>query len=120
MYIYHISIGPTDNTQIADSYRKFGITDSTTDLLVFKIPVTSSITYESVSAHLGESVQGSLVAFNDDTLSEIADVAKIKKAYKLGSLPSQPAKTDQLNGHDDGRRQLEICLLGAIALRGAT
>lgn len=120
MYKYHIRFGATNSAQIADSYRKFGVTDSTTDLLVIKVPVNPSISYESVSAHLSESVKGTLVAFNDDTLSAMADVAKIKKAYKLGSLPSQPAKTDQVNGYDDGRRQLEICLLGAIALRGAT
>lgn len=102
---------------MADSFRKFGITDSTTDLLVIKVPVAESINYESVSAHLGEFVKGSPVPFNDDTLSAISDVGKIKKAYKLGSLPLQP---DQANGQDDGRRQLEICLLGAIALRGAT
>lgn len=105
---------------MADSFRKFGITDSTTDLLVFKIPVIPEITYESVSAHLGEFVKGSPESFDDETLSEISDIGKIKKAYKLGSLPSQPAKTDMANGQDDGRRQLEICLLGAIALRGAT
>lgn len=105
---------------MADSFRKFGITDSTTNLLVFKVPVVPGITYESVSAHLGEFVKGSPVPFDDKTLSETADVGKIKKAYKLGSLPSQPAKTDLANGQDDGRRQLEMILLGAIALRGAT
>lgn len=105
---------------MADSFRKFGIADTTTNLLVVKVPVVSGITHESVAAHIGEYIQGSPVPFNDDTLSAISDVERIKKAYKLGSLPSQRTKSDLVNGHDDGKRQLEVCLLGAIALRGAT
>lgn len=104
---------------MADSFRRFGITDSTTNLLVIKVPVAPGITHDSVAAHLGESVQGSPVSFNDETLAAMADVGKIKKAYKLGSLP-QPPKADQVNGQEDARRQLETCLIGAIALRGAT
>lgn len=105
---------------MADSFRRFGVADTTTNLLVVKVPVVSGITHDSVAAHLGESVKGSSVPFNDDSLSAISDVGRIKKAYKLGSLPSRPAQSDQVNGQDDGRRQLEICLIGAIALRGAT
>jgi EKC/KEOPS complex subunit CGI121/TPRKB len=52
-------------------------------------------------------------------LAGISDVAKIKKAYKLGSLPS--AAPNQANGtHGDGKKRLELSVLGAIALRGAT
>lgn len=105
---------------MADSFRRFGIADTTNDLLVIKVPVVSGVTHESVAAHLEEHVQGSQVPFNDDTLSAVSDVGRIKKAYKLGSLPSQPAKAGQVNDQDDGKRQLELCLLGAIALRGAT
>ena len=105
---------------MAESFRRFGITDTTTDLVVIKVPIVSGITHESVAAHLGQHIKGSSLPFNDDTLSAISDIGKIKKAYKLGSLPSQPTKSDQVNGQDDGRRQLEFCLVGAIALRGAT
>ncbi|KAE8133068.1 kinase binding protein CGI-121-domain-containing protein [Aspergillus pseudotamarii] len=111
------SFSPTNN--IADSFRKFGISDSTKDLLVVKVSVTPEITHDSVAAHLAQSVEGSPVPFNDETLAEIADVAKIKKAYKLGALPSAPA--GQVNGagsSDDVR--LENSIIGAIALRGAT
>ena len=96
--------------QIADSFRKFGITDSTTDLLVVKVSVTPDVTHDSVAAHLQQSIDGSPVPFADETLSEISDVSKIKKAYKLSALSAQ----------DDEKRRLELSLIGAIALRGAT
>ncbi|OJJ51287.1 hypothetical protein ASPZODRAFT_127343 [Penicilliopsis zonata CBS 506.65] len=111
------SLSPANN--IADSFRKFGLTDSTKDLLIIKVSLTPDITHESVEAHLQEHIQGTPVPFDDEILSTIRDVAKIKKVYKLGSLPSSTTK--EANGTlSDGDRQLEKCLLGAIALRGAT
>ncbi|KAL4980306.1 kinase binding protein CGI-121-domain-containing protein [Aspergillus desertorum] len=112
------SFSPTNN--IADSFRKFGISDTTNNLLVVKISVTPDITHESVAAHLRQNVQGTPLPFNDEALSGISDVAKIKKAYKLGSLPSGPS-SKQANGTSGEKdRQLELSVLGAIALRGAT
>ncbi|KAL4873280.1 hypothetical protein BDV12DRAFT_160752 [Aspergillus spectabilis] len=111
------SLSPTNN--IADSFRKFGMGDSTSNLLVVKASVTPEITHEFVAAHLEQSVEGTALPFDDEALSGISDVAKIKKAYKLGSLPS--ASSGQVNGAaDDGKRRLELSVLGAIALRGAT
>ncbi|OGM43459.1 protein cgi121 [Aspergillus bombycis] len=111
------SLSPTNN--IADSFRKFGISDSTKDLLVVKVSVTPEVTHDAVATHLARSVEGSPVPFNDETLSEIADVAKIKKAYKLGALPS--ASAGQVNGAGNGdNMRLENSIIGAIALRGAT
>ncbi|KAJ5174896.1 EKC/KEOPS complex subunit [Penicillium canariense] len=115
------SFNPTNN--IAESFRKFGIADSTKDLLVVKVSVTPEITHDSVAAHLESSIEGTSVPFDDLTLSEISDITKIKKLYKLGALPSPAAKADpsQPNGThtDDAQRQLELSMLGAIALRGS-
>lgn len=81
-----------------------------------KVSVDPEITQESVASHLAASVEGTAVPFNDEILSTIADVAKIKKAYKLGALDTTP----QANGTQEGGKQrLEKSLLGAIALRGA-
>ena len=81
-----------------------------------KVSVDPEITQESVASHLAASVDGTAVPFNDEILSTIADVAKIKKAYKLGALDTTP----QANGTQEGGKQrLEKSLLGAIALRGA-
>ncbi|KAH8423215.1 EKC/KEOPS complex subunit CGI121/TPRKB [Aspergillus melleus] len=111
------ALNPTTN--IADSFRKFGITDSTKDLLVIKVSVDPSVTHDTVAAHLSQYIEGSMVPFNDETLSQIADVAKIKKAYKLGALNTTPG--NQANGvQDDQMKRLELSVLAAIALRGAT
>ena len=81
--------------------------------------MTPDITHDTVAAHLSQNFEGTLVPFDDENLSGLPDVAKIKKAYKLGALPSAPA--DQANGTvDKAKRQLELSVLGAIALRGAT
>ncbi|KAJ6079420.1 hypothetical protein N7467_009173 [Penicillium canescens] len=112
------SFNSTNN--IAESFRRFGIADSTKDLLVVKVSVSPEITHESVAAHLGASVQGTSVPFDDQTLSEVSDVSKIKKVYKLGALPSPPKATDQSNGtNDELKQRLENALLAAIALRGS-
>ncbi|KAJ9294166.1 hypothetical protein DTO271G3_7028 [Paecilomyces variotii] len=115
------SLSPNNN--IAESFRKFGLTDATKDLLVIKVSVSPEITHDSVAQHLGETVEGSPVQFSDETLSAISDVSKIRKAYKLGAAPAKPTKatSDQVNGtHDSSQRDLQVALLGAIALRGAT
>lgn len=81
-----------------------------------KVSVSPEITHESVAAHLKENVQGTPVPFNDETLSAMSDVAKIKKVYKLGALPT-PVANNQ--AYDNDKRRLEVAMLGAIALRGS-
>jgi EKC/KEOPS complex subunit CGI121/TPRKB len=85
--------------------------------LVVKVPVSPEITHDSVATHLEASIKGISVTFDDQLLSEISDIAKIKKAYKLGALPTPGAK--QASGPDDAKRRLELSILGAIALRGS-
>jgi EKC/KEOPS complex subunit CGI121/TPRKB len=112
------SFNPTNN--IAESFRKLGIADSTKDLLIVKVSVSPEITHDSVAAQLESSVEGTSVPFDDMTLSEISDITKIKKLYKLGALPSPAAKPDASQPHqDEARRRLELSMLGAIALRGS-
>lgn len=86
-----------------------------------KISVDSTTTHETVATHLGHNVEGSAVPFDDETLYAIADVAKIKKAYKLGGLAPAPAKasTEADGIHNPERQHLEAAVLGAMALRGA-
>ena len=83
-----------------------------------KVSVSPEITYDSVATHLETSVQGNSVSFDDETLSEISDVPRIKKVFKLGVLPSPGDKTNGTQ-NTNAKRQLELSLLGAIALRGS-
>lgn len=89
--------------------------DSTKNLLAVKVSVSPEITRDSVAAHLEASVQGTPVPFDDQILSEISDVTRIKKVFKLGAIPSPGDK----NSGPNAKRQLEMSLVGAIALRGS-
>ncbi|CAG8055296.1 unnamed protein product [Penicillium salamii] len=113
------SLNPTNN--IAESFRRFGISDSTQDLLVIKVSTSSEITHETVAAHLSSAVEGTSVSFDDQTLFEFSDINKIKKAYKLGALASPTKATDQVASKEnvETKQRLENALLGAIALRGS-
>lgn len=88
-----------------------------------KVSTSPEITYDSVATHLKDSIQGTPANFDDKTISEVSDVTRIKKQYKLGALPSPGP---QSNGpqpdaakDDSIKRQLELSLIGAIALRGS-
>lgn len=96
--------------QIAESFRKFGVTDKTKDLLVVKITDSTPEPFERL---LNEYVQGDSVAFTAENLVKSTDVAHIRKAYKL-PLTSRPAVDQPCQ-----QQELEISILGLMALRGA-
>jgi EKC/KEOPS complex subunit CGI121/TPRKB len=118
------------NNNIGEAFRKFGIGDTTSDLLVIKVSTSASVTSESVRTHLRNAVEGTCVGFNDENLQAASDLGKIRKAYKVGSNTSRKGQSkpsrSQLNGVDGidpdlkEMKELEIAILGAIALRGAT
>jgi EKC/KEOPS complex subunit CGI121/TPRKB len=118
--LYFVGIS-SDQIQIAESFRKFGLTDTTKDLLVVKVSVHPDITHDSVAEHLKKAVEGTPVPFNDETLSTISDVGKIRKAYKISSPATKPSAAATADGSfDDARRHLEVAVVGALALRGAS
>lgn len=77
--------------------------------------MTPEITHESVAKHLENSVEATPVPFNDETISSMSDLAKIRKLYKLNQPVSKAA-----DGHFNAVKALEPLILGAIAIRGAT
>lgn len=122
---------PTNHTrhpfQIAESFRRFGITPTTTSLLVIKVLDPSGAT--SISDHLSASIQGTPIPFEDAEIAKITDVTRVKKVYKLNNVPSLGGggggkKTNGVvNGvggrsGEEGRKELEVLILGAMALRG--
>ncbi|KAL1630072.1 hypothetical protein SLS54_000932 [Diplodia seriata] len=129
------------SAQIADSFRRFGVQDTTTALLAIKVPTDGHpLSAAQVQAHLSESVEGTAVPFTDDSLAEFSDLARIRKTYKLdAALPSQkgknpPKKRKQPNGvahlngsatdeappsPSDDRKEMEVCILGIMALKGS-
>jgi EKC/KEOPS complex subunit CGI121/TPRKB len=72
-------------------------------------------------------VIGTPVEFSDNTLSEMTDIARVKKNYKLNTSQNvSPSKRidAQANGIDGiklgERKELETAIIGAMALRGAS
>ncbi|TGO46768.1 hypothetical protein BOTNAR_0566g00040 [Botryotinia narcissicola] len=112
------------NNNIAEYFRRFGITPTTTSLLVIKVAPASSAS--QISEHLSSVIEGEPVPFDDESLASMVDIARVKKLYKLNALGGG-AKKGGANGVSgktenkvDERKELEIMVLGAMAMRGAT
>lgn len=126
--------------QIAQSLRTFGITPTTSNLLAIKLSTSPSITPSSISQHLSTSIKGTLVEFSDASLAKTADIARIRGLYKLGGVGEEGGKgkrrrkdgSEEGGGLVDGggekergggeereRKELEVGILGLMALRGA-
>lgn len=117
------SLSPNNN--IAESFRRFGISPATTSLLVIKVSTpAASFTAAEVQAHLQKVIQGEQVPFDDDFIAEMTDLARVRKIYKLNNNSgSGGKKSGVVNGtskEKEERKDMEISILGSIALRGAT
>lgn len=116
------ALGPNNN--IAESFRKFGISDTTSSLLVIKLSTSPEITHESVKTHLETAIQGESIEFCDENLAKFVDVARVRKVYKLNG-PARPAgrkkqaASDAVEIEASVTRDLEMSILGLIALKGA-
>jgi EKC/KEOPS complex subunit CGI121/TPRKB len=111
------------NNNIGEAFRKFGVSEKTTDLLVIKVATSPEVTFDSVKNHLGGAVRGMPIGFDDESLSRCSDVSQIRKAYKIAPVPADKKHVPQLNGSINFRSyigELEIAILGGMALRGAT
>ncbi|QSZ36379.1 hypothetical protein DSL72_006255 [Monilinia vaccinii-corymbosi] len=114
------------HSEIAESFRRFGITPSTTSLLILKVAPASSA--PQISQHLSTAIEGDAVVFGDEELRSLTDVARVRKLYKLNGVgvgAGAGAKKGGVGGKDakndeDERKELEVLVLGAMALRGAT
>lgn len=85
-------------------------------------PVSSA---SQISEHLTSVVEGEAVPFEDEEVRSMTDVARVKKLYKLNAGGGGGGKKGGANGVsnekvEDERKELEIMVLGAMALRGAT
>lgn len=67
-------------------------------------------------------VEGEQVPFEDDVLASMTDLARVRKIYKL-NVQGGGKKDAVVNGvgkEEVERKELEITVLGSMALRGAT
>ncbi|KAL8919085.1 MAG: hypothetical protein Q9208_006969 [Pyrenodesmia sp. 3 TL-2023] len=127
------------NNNIAESFRRFGISPATTALYAIKVSRTSSISAATVGQHLSDSIEGTSLPFQEAEISKFTDITKVRKIYKLAG-PGKSSDKASGNARDgrreehegaslvteDGRkrkiekRELEKMVLGLMALRGAT
>ena len=109
--------------KIAESFRRFGITPTTANLLVIKVSTASQpYTAEAVQAHLTANFEGEQVEFSDELLGLMTDLARVRKIYKLNSGGGKSLGKGTVNrtSKDFAERELEVLILGSMALRGAT
>ncbi|KAL7783782.1 kinase binding protein CGI-121 domain-containing protein [Trichoderma afarasin] len=112
-----VSLSSSNN--IADAYRRFGVSPSTTDLFVVKIVFPTDTnpepaSAEAISKHLTDNVEGDAVPATDDTIERITDVRAVRKSYKLNGL----AWLDSIKDELVKRKEIERLVLGGMALRG--
>lgn len=85
---------------------------------------------EGVQQHLSSSVEGKPIDFSDQTLAQMTDLARVRKIYKL-STPAVAKGRQSVRGNaavlngdsaalDLDRKEIEVNVLGLMALRGAT
>ncbi|TFB05344.1 EKC/KEOPS complex subunit [Trichoderma ghanense] len=114
-----IVVSLSSSSNIADAYRRFGVSPSTSDLFVVKVTFPSDTTPEppsadSISQHLKDNVEGDAVPATDQTIQAITDVRTVRKSYKLNGLAWLDAIKDELVK----RQEIERLILGGMALRG--
>lgn len=115
------------NNNIGDAFRRFGIQDSSKDIVVVKVGDSAAseanVTKQGVEEHLSGAIEGTPVDFSDDWLKDVCDVDKVRKNYKIAK-PQQQGKGEKIMNDDgtgrDERLDMETQVLGFMALRGAT
>lgn len=95
------------NNNISESFRRFGLSTTTTHVAVVKIGADLA----SVQQHLSQVIEGTLVPFNDAELSPLRNEARVRKIYRIEA----PAKGESATLG----REAESFVIGSMALRGS-
>lgn len=95
--------------QIAESFRRFGISEDSKNILAIK--VGSPDVREATERHLVENVKGTPASFTDEVLAKLHDPARIRKIYRVEA----PKKGEALVLG----KEAEAFILGSMALKGS-
>ncbi|KAI1347497.1 kinase binding protein CGI-121-domain-containing protein [Xylaria sp. FL0043] len=130
------ALSPASN--IAEAYRRHGITPTSRSLVIVKVLVTpqSSVTEptttttsaetagiadakaprtaQDVEKHLITHVQGKPLPFTDETLSELTDWGRVRKYYKLNGM----GWLDGIKDSAAKNREMDMLVMSGMALRG--
>lgn len=108
------------NNNIGDAFRRFGVQDTTKDLVVLKVAQHDDFTAATVTDHLDSAVQGTRVPLTDQHLSQLCDLSRLRKTYKLGPKQQNKGANGNHPSAQDEISVLEPQVIGTMALRGAT
>ena len=101
------------SVQIAEAYRRYGISAETRNVLVVKI-LLDGASPAPVWEHLAANVEGTAVPLSDAAaLTRCTDMARVRKYYKLNGVAALTKGSAEAQ-----RKEAEVLVLGAMALRG--
>ncbi|KAG9556535.1 CGI-121-domain-containing protein, partial [Aureobasidium melanogenum] len=103
------------NNNIAESFRRFGISDTTQNVLAIKV-LSPEMTAESVSQHLLQNIEGEPVDVSDANFAELADQARLRKIYKL-NVQTKKGAANGTASKESEIKELETSILGVMALK---
>jgi EKC/KEOPS complex subunit CGI121/TPRKB len=109
----------SSNNNIAEAYRRYGISPETKDIAVVKVLIDRegdavSRTFKDVEAHLQSNVEGDPVPVDDAMIVQTTDWSKLRKYHKLNNIGWLDAVKDEKKKN----RELEMMVVSAMALRG--
>ncbi|KOS18192.1 EKC/KEOPS complex subunit [Escovopsis weberi] len=113
-----VSLSPSSN--IAEAYRRFGISQSTKSLIAIKISALSDAdsgaeaVEDRIWSHLGTHVAGTPAPLTDANISLVSNLQTIRKNYKLNGLNWIEAIGDESRK----KSETEKLIVAALALRG--
>jgi EKC/KEOPS complex subunit CGI121/TPRKB len=113
--------GYSNQRQIAESFRRFGVTDATSSLIAVKIIAATGTeddqvaSVAAVSHHLKASIEGDPLPFTESNLAGLSDVPKICKIYKIENKSASNGLSSIAGriGHIEGT------ILGIMAIKGS-
>lgn len=88
-------------------------------MIVVKVAIDPTTTVDIVSNHLAASITGQQTALSDEQLRKDNDIARIRKVYKLNPSTFKKLSNGISSSHDQEIHDLEVQILGLMALRGA-
>lgn len=109
------------NNNIGEAFRRYGISDTSTTIVVLKVSDEESVdegdrhSRKSVEEHLKANVEGEEAGFTDEWFQDVGDIEKVRKNYKVVKQQKKGVRDER-----DERMDVEVQVLGAMALRGAT
>jgi len=96
-----------DVWKITESFRRFGISPTTTSLVCVKISSEDKpISAEEVERHLNKVVEGTPAEFTDEVIAQGTDWTRVGKCYKFPTAGTKGVTED-----------MELQILGKLVMR---